>query len=245
MHLMVSSNISITVCLASYNGSEYIRVQLDSILKQLPSSAEVIISDDGSTDSTVAVINKIPDPRIKLLTGNKFSSPVLNFQNALQYATGEYIFLSDQDDVWLPDKVKIMTEALENGAQLVISDARIVDENLNVIHDSFFAARDSHTGFLKNLLKNRFAGCTMAFRADLLKKALPFPEKIHMHDWWLNLVAHLTGRVEMIEKPLILYRRHGANASETGEKSSSSAIEKIMRRLYLLYCSLRRVYLGR
>lgn len=95
--------------MTTYNGEKYISVQLDSILKQLSENDEVIISDDSSTDRTVDVIKNFKDKRIKLYEDNHFHSPIFNFENALEKASGDIIFLSDQDDVWLDNKVKIMT----------------------------------------------------------------------------------------------------------------------------------------
>lgn len=126
----------ITVCMATYNGEKYIEEQLESVLMQLHSNDEVIISDDGSGDSTVDLIRTFNDPRIRLLVGNNFFSPTQNFENALKYAKGDYIFLCDQDDVWLPDKVESMLQYLLQ-YDLVVSDCKVVDAELNVISQSF------------------------------------------------------------------------------------------------------------
>ena len=109
----------LTVCIATYNGEKYIRQQLNSVLIQLGENDEVIISDDSSSDATVEIVRSFNDSRIKLLVDNKFSSPVRNFENALKYATGDYIFLCDQDDIWLPDKVKSMLPYLKKQCDLV------------------------------------------------------------------------------------------------------------------------------
>ena len=98
----------ISVCMATHNGGKYIKEQIDSILVQISNEDELIISDDSSTDDTVEIIKKIKDKRIKLFENNKFFSPNLNFENALLHSKGDIIFLSDQDDIWKKDKVKIM-----------------------------------------------------------------------------------------------------------------------------------------
>lgn len=100
--------MKITVCLASYNGQNFIKEQIESILSQLSAIDELIVSDDISSDSTLDIVNSFKDDRIKILSGIKFASPIRNFENALKYATGDVIFLSDQDDVWLPNKVRVM-----------------------------------------------------------------------------------------------------------------------------------------
>jgi len=98
--------MKISVCMASYNGEKYIRQQIDSILPQLGESDELIISDDSSTDDTISVVKSINDNRIKLIKDQKFKSPVSNFENAIKNATGDFIFLCDQDDIWQPNKVE-------------------------------------------------------------------------------------------------------------------------------------------
>lgn len=171
----------ISVCIATYNGEKYIKEQLKSVLLQLSVNDEVVVSDDGSNDNTVELIQSFSDSRIKLLLKNRFSSPVRNFENALKHAKGDYIFLCDQDDIWFPGKVKTMLSYLKQ-YDLVVSDCKVVDADLNVISESFFSGRLSGKGFWKNLIKNTYLGCCMAFRNEVLHYVLPFPDKIAMHD---------------------------------------------------------------
>lgn len=200
----------ISVCLASFNGGEYIAAQVESILAS-PRVSELLIADDGSTDNTRQVLASIADPRVKLLSGPGRGA-VANFEFLLRQASGKFIFLSDQDDVWLPRKVDAMLQALEE-ADLVISDCSVVDGGLNVIARSFFRARGSGPGVLKNLWRNSFLGCCMAFRRQILSYVLPFPGNLPMHDWWIGLMASRKGRVVFLDEVLTLYRRHGANAT--------------------------------
>ena len=102
----------ISVCIATYNGARYIGEQLASILKQLSAEDEVVVSDDGSTDGTLDIVRSFNDRRIRIVDGPRRHSPTLNFEWALRNAKGEYIFLADQDDVWLPDKLKAATDML-------------------------------------------------------------------------------------------------------------------------------------
>src|SRR5674476_13034 len=114
----------ISVCLTTYNGEEYILEQIQSILCQIGNDDEVIISDDGSTDHTLKILNKQEDHRIKIYHNNNSKGIISNIENALTYAKGDIIFLADQDDVWLPNKVRICSEALINN-NLVISDCYV------------------------------------------------------------------------------------------------------------------------
>lgn len=200
----------ISVCLACYNGARFIGEQVRSILAS-PKVSELLVSDDGSTDQTTQVLASIGDPRIKLLRGPGRGA-VANFEYLLGCASGERIFLSDQDDVWLPRKVDAMLAALD-AADLVVCDCAVVDSELKVIEPSFFRARRSRPGLLSNLWRNSFLGCCMAFRREVLSYALPFPRNVPMHDWWIGLMASRKGRVVFLDEALTLYRRHGANAT--------------------------------
>lgn len=234
----------ITVCIATHNGGKYIKEQLESVLPQLDASDEVIVSDDGSNDNTVDLVRALNDSRIQLLVDNKYSSPVQNFENALKHAKGDHIFLCDQDDVWLPDKVEIMLKHLMHH-DLVVSDCKVVDANLNVIFESFFMQRSSGKRFWKNLIKNTYLGCCMAFRKEVLCYVLPFPRKIAMHDIWIGLSVEMYGNTFFLPCQLMLYRRHGSNASFGGDKSKYSLVYKMKYRLYMLFYLLKRKHWDR
>jgi len=200
----------ISVCLAAFNGERHIGAQIASILAS-PLVTEVLVSDDGSTDGTRAAVAAIADPRVKLLSGPG-RGVIRNVEFLLGRAAGEYIFLADQDDVWLERKVDATLRALEQ-ADLVVSDCAIVDEQLKVVTPSFFAARGSGPGLAKNFLRNSFLGCCMALRRGVLDYVLPIPAAVPMHDWWIGLMASRKGRVRFLDEVLVLYRRHGANAT--------------------------------
>jgi glycosyltransferase involved in cell wall biosynthesis len=227
--------------MASYNGQLFIGEQISSIIKQLSHEDELIISDDGSSDLTLDIINGFvaTDTRIKLFSGPQIGL-VANFGNALEQAQGQYVFLADQDDVWEDNKISVFLKHLHQN-MLVVSDCSVNDENLNVISDSFFALNGSKNGFIKNVYKNSYLGCCMAFRKELLKDILPFPLQIPMHDWWIGLVAESKYSVKFIPERLIKYRRHGGNASPTAEKSTSSFFTKLNYRLSLIYCLCTKV----
>ncbi|MFA6072445.1 MAG: glycosyltransferase [Janthinobacterium sp.] len=120
----------ISVCIATFNGAKYIKAQLSSILNQLGKDDEVIVSDDSSSDHTIEIIRQFNDSRIKIYSDNKFQSPILNFEHAISKATGKYIFLSDQDDEWAPDKVATLLPLLEE-KMLVASHFRFIDQHSN------------------------------------------------------------------------------------------------------------------
>lgn len=208
--------MTISVAMAAYNGSRFIHEQICSVLPQLGAEDELVISLDPSSDDTEKIVRAFceSDARVKLLHG-KGQGLLKNFEHAISACTGDIIFLCDQDDVWMPDKVKKVLHAFEeSGCALVMHDARIVDIELNVAKESFFAARGAATGRLKNIIKNSYIGCCMAFKRELMPYVLPFPQDLPMHDQWIGLLAETHGGVTLLQEPLLLYRRHGENASD-------------------------------
>lgn len=231
----------ISVCIATYNGGHFLKEQLDSILLQLNFNDEIIISDDSSKDDTLDIIQSYQDRRIKLLPNQTFHSPIYNFENALKHANGDFIFLSDQDDVWEANKIEVMLSHLSQYS-LVVSNCSIVDKNGVTIRDAYFNDETLKTGVLRNIVHNNYLGCCMAFRREVLDIALPFPTKMAMHDIWLGLCASFFFSTIFIPDKLIQYRRHGNNASATAEESNLTWSYRIKYRLYFLYHLVKRAF---
>lgn len=219
--------------MATRNGEKYIHQQLGSILSQIGETDEVIISDDSSSDKTVEIIKTFDDKRIWLFENNLFHSPVYNFENALKKATGDMIFLSDQDDIWMENKVKIMMGLLQQ-YDLVVSDCIIINEKEDIIHESFFKTRGSKKGFMNNLVKNSYMGCCMAFDRRMLDIALPFPGNLPMHDMWIGMIGELYGSTYFCDEKLVKYRRHENSTSSTSSPSPYTVKDKISFRVNLL-----------
>lgn len=233
--------MKISVCMATRNGERFIGRQLASILPQLGPDDEVVISDDTSTDDTVSIIKGIADPRIRLHEGNVFFSPTFNFENALGKATGDIIILSDQDDIWLENKVAIIRERFLRQPvpiYLVMLDGCVIDEEEKVIAPSIFEKINAGKGLLKNIYDNTYMGCCLAFSRELLMIALPFPRQIPMHDMWLGLLAEIFGEVDFVAVKTICYRKH--TASHTDFKRSFLPITQLKRRCFLIYHLVRR-----
>lgn len=229
----------ISVCMATFNGAAFVVPQLQSILSQLGDGDEVIISDDGSVDGTLERVAALADPRVRVISGHASLGVVGNFDRALGQARGDYIFLSDQDDVWLPGKVNRCVEMLQTQL-MVVTDCAVVDEYLVTIMPSFFRYRRSGSGFWKNLWKNSYLGCCMAFRREVLLDAIPIPRNVAMHDIWLGMIAELKGEVVFLPESLSLYRRHSGNASFTSEKSRYSWLQRLKFRSVLLWLLMQR-----
>lgn len=230
----------ISVVMAVYNGEKYIREQLNSILPQLNLDDEIVISVDPSSDNTNKILNDYMEKycQIKVFEG-KGQGLIKNFENAISKASNEYIFLCDQDDVWLPNKVETILSVFEKEAcDLVLHDAKIVDENLNIIENSFMCQRKSNGNYLKNIIKNSFIGCCMAFKKDFKKTILPFPKDIPMHDQFIGLLALKKGKVVLLKRPLLLYRRHDNNASD---EKHANFMQMIKWRINILKSVVKRV----
>jgi glycosyltransferase involved in cell wall biosynthesis len=218
--------------MAIKNGEPFLAAQIESILPQLKSDDELIISDDHSTDRSIELIQKFNDIRIKLFT-NSGEGLISNFENSLRKSSGRYIFLADQDDVWEPNKIEMMTRQL-HAFDLVVCDCELVDEDLIQSNESFFELNGSRKGFVNNLIRNSYMGCCMAFHRKILDKALPFPKNLLVHDGWIGLVGELYFTKTFIKEKLVRHRKHKDNASFTGTKSKISFSNRINYRIRLI-----------
>lgn len=210
----IASLPQVSVALASYNGCRWLPQQLDSVLRQLAADDEVVVVDDGSTDDTPACVHRVGDARVRLIASPVNVGVRSSFGRALSACRARHVFLCDQDDVWLPGKRDTLLAALQAGATLALSDAEVIDADGHVIEPSFMARRGGFRGgVIHTLVKNRYLGCAMAFRRELLDWVLPIPADVPMHDMWIGALAALHGRVAYIDRPLMKYRRHGGNVS--------------------------------
>lgn len=214
---IVVKGIRVSVAMVSYNGEKYIREQLDSILNQLTEEDEVLISDDGSVDNTRNIIEEYQkkDARISLLEGPKRGIKK-NIENVLKHCKGEVIFLADQDDIWKAGKVEKVLKIMEQkNVNLVIHDAAVFCEKPEQIFmESFFKFRNARPGITKNIFKNSYIGCCMAFRKEIVEKVLPIPLMIEMHDQWIGILSDFYyGKSVFLREALLFYRRHGENNS--------------------------------
>jgi len=238
----------ISVCITTYNGEKHLNAQLDSILIQLNFDDEIIISDDGSTDSTLEIIKSYNDKRIKVFNHTKdntfsnytFNKITKNIENALMYAKGDFVFLADQDDVWKEDKVERCLKGIKNNL-LLFHDCEVIDYNQEVIIQSYFVHNHSHNGLFYNLINSSYLGCCMVFRKELLNKALPFPKEPIPHDLWLGFIAESEKSVVKYNEKLIYYRRHSGNQSTSAGKSEWSIAYRIKYRLLIAFAFIKRI----
>jgi glycosyltransferase involved in cell wall biosynthesis len=210
------SNLSVSVVMATYNGNVYLSEQLKSVLAELLPDDELIIVDDCSRDGTLDLLDSLGSSAVRVVRNSTNVGVLATFERGLLLANKEIIFLCDQDDVWLPGKRAAFVAAFERDPQilLVVSDAQLVDAGGTVTAPSFMATRGGFRGgILSTLVRNRYLGCAMALRRELLFAALPIPRSVPMHDMWLGALGSILGRVHYISTPLIQYRRHEGNVS--------------------------------
>lgn len=199
----------VSVVMAVRNGEKYLRQQIESILCQLGEPDELVISLDPSIDMSGVIIAGFTgsDSRIRVVEGPGRGA-IYNFENALKHANGEIIFLSDQDDVWEADKLSAcLAELSKKDTLAVVHNAIVAGEDISASKCMFFE-NGFYPGVFKNIVRNRYIGCCMAFKKELLRAALPFPKNLPMHDQWLGIIAKKFGNVAYIDTPLIRYRRH-------------------------------------
>ncbi len=215
----------ITILMATYNGEKYIKEQIDSLLSQTEQRFTIVISDDGSTDSTIEIISdyvkKYPE-KIKLINNDQQQGAKYNFLNLMIKNKDDYIMLCDQDDVWLSKKIEISLEAIQklestygtNMPLLVHTDLKVVDQKLNLIFDSYkdmINVNYARVELKDQIIQNTLTGCTAMYNrtlADLINKQ---PKFFVIHDWWLILLASAFGKIAPIDERDILYRQHDDN----------------------------------
>lgn len=194
--------------------------QIDSILPQLHIKDELVISVDPSSDNTLEIVRDYEknDPRVKVVENKDHSKGLVsNFEYGLKQCKNEIIFYSDQDDIWIENKIDQICHVFDDPQVTVaFHDAKLVDENLKVTAPSTFALRGgARTTVLGNLVRLSYIGCCMAFRSKYLSVILPLATTGRSHDWWTGCICGCYGRMVAIKEPLVLHRMHGNNATVT------------------------------
>jgi glycosyltransferase involved in cell wall biosynthesis len=235
----VGSTPKVSVVVATYNGSEYLAEQIESILAQTRAPTEIIVSDDGSSDSTLDIVTTFQNaqprkggPVWRVLSRKKPRGVAGNFASALVVATGDLIAFADQDDLWEANKLETLISHFDYPrALLVHSDGRLIDAKGREMGSLMGALRltPRERRALRGgraldalLRRNLVTGATMMIRRSLLDTALPIPPG-WIHDEWLALIAAIQGGVVFDQRPLVRYRQHGANQIGAARLSVSEA----------------------
>lgn len=230
---------SIAILLSTYNGELYLKDQVESIIKQNYRNWNLYIRDDGSKDSTVDIIKYFVQTysNIHFVEDNQNKGAALSFLYLLEVVEADYYMFCDQDDIWLHNKIDSVLQILKNNENknpfLVFSDAKVVDQNLNIISNSFWKYNKTPPSLIvKNpyyiSVFNCAPGCTMIFNKELKKKLYDYDDNIIMHDWYIMIKALQNGIVKYSEEPLILYRQHQNNTLGADEISYKNRVKKII-----------------
>ncbi len=223
--------VSIIIC--TYNGENYVKEQLESLLNQTYKNIEILIIDDLSTDNTIPIVKKIAQKNnnISIHTFKNNVGYIKNFERGIALANGELIALSDQDDWWFPTKIEKLVIQIGD-YDLAYCDSSFVDENLKPLNNSFSTIKNMISG--KNcipfLIDNCVSGHAMLFKKELFNLAKPFSKNIP-HDWWLTFFATNNNGIIYINEPLIKYRHHQTNIiASSSKKKKRTRTERLNTR---------------
>lgn len=225
---MLGTDVIVAVVMSTYNGAEYIKEQINSILSQGYSDFSLYIRDDGSSDNTLGIIHEYceKDKRVSLYSDLKGNlGPAGSFLEMINNISADVYMFADQDDVWLQNKISdailFFKNNKDNKPKLYCTDLKVVDKNLNVISDSFMV-RENYNPVKQNslgrlLFQNFVVGCTSAINKELVdvfktSNSKECIKNIIMHDWWFALLAVTYGEIFFNPKASILYRQHGRNS---------------------------------
>ena len=214
----------VQILMPVYNGEKYLKDQIDSFLRQTYPEWELLIRNDGSNDDSQLIIDEYcknhPD-KIRFIDKPKENLGLVGSLNVLlSQASGDYIMLSDQDDVWLPEKIELSLTEInrierDNKPAMVCTDAICVDENMEVISESFFESQKFIHGIVgdkeKMMALNEVQGCTVIINRSALSCICPLPSFMKIHDMWIGVMCAHYGSVSYLHKQTLLYRQHTGN----------------------------------
>lgn len=240
----------VSVCLASYNGEKYILQQVFSILEQLNEFGELIVVDDCSTDKTTDLLYSIKDNRVKVYVNRENLGHVKTFENAILKAQGDFIFLSDQDDIWIPGRLSMMLSELKSGEKSVVAtNFYLFDDNIELATQNKkrlpSSCSRSKIALLIFLGVIPYFGCAMAFKRSVKGILLPFPSYVESHDLWLAFVGIFEGGISHVECESLYHRVHGSNLTPKRRRSLAKVAKTRFYFLLLLSCVFLRKYKAR
>lgn len=232
----------ISVCMATYNGSSYIREQLGSILSQLPNDAEVLVGDDGSVDDTLSIIQEFNDPRLKIIRNEVNLGYVRNFESLIERASGDYIFLSDQDDIWPLGRVDRMISLMKESKSLLVVgqiESFIKSVECRTFFCGFKEDRDrSPWRNIVDIFLGRsvpYFGSAMLLSKNIKKIILPLCSSEVSHDIWIALVANMNSSISHLDGTVTYRRVHGSNLT----KDNRSFLAKLRTRVVWFFALLK------
>lgn len=244
----MSDRMTVSVCMATYNGGRYLKAQLESILPQLHAGDEVVVVDDASHDDSVAVVESLESPFIRIHRNEENRGYVRTFERAMTLARGEVLLLADQDDIWPDGRVDALC-AFADSRPIVASNLVLLDtgEPLRspVTGRPWLLQETQDTQPVRNELRillgdAPYFGCAMAVRRDALELVLPLPAYLsESHDLWIATVGNAAGLLKHLELPTVHRRVHESNASTSRPRGLVAALRSRVL-LLRLWCEARR-----
>lgn len=226
----------ISVAMATCNGEKYLKKQLDSIYAQTYKNIEIVVTDDYSTDSTVDILKEYKEKYgLQYVVNDQNLGFVKNFEKAISLCSGEYIALSDQDDIWEANKIEVLMNKIGT-FDLIHSASSLIDDNSNLISPLWIKEDNFKYSFEKLVFSNTITGCTILFKRELLNDFSPIPSGEKYHDWWLALLASRNNSIIYEPTPLVQYRQH--TAQDTGA-TVDTFYTKMKRYFKNIFCKRR------
>lgn len=213
------ASAAVSVCMATYNGEHYLAEQVSSILAQMNADDELVVVDDASKDGTVAYLESLGDPRIRVYRNIDNLGHVQSFAKAIGLACHKYILMADQDDVWINGRLSAMRDALDAGFFLVSTNSEFMDGEGRLIQPLHPDLKEEDSYFyLSNIVRiftgrAYYDGCAMGLRDELRQLVLPIPGYVESHDLWIAMAANAAGSNLHLARRTLCRRIHGGNAS--------------------------------
>ena len=237
----------VSVVIATYNGARFLRQQLQSIIDQTYPNIEIIVVDDASRDDTISIVTEYAttDHRVRLHRSEGNIGFLKNFERGVLSSSGDYIALSDQDDIWLPEKIEILMRECKDHP-LIYCDSELIDENGKSLGIKLTDLKN-----LKNFdspinyaVGGTASGHAMIVKREVVVESLPWPSMV-THDFWIGFVSTFTGPMKFVDQVLVLYRQHennvigvtggGAKATPQKRKTKEERDELKRQRIRLMY----------
>ncbi len=226
----------VSVALAVYNGEKFLPQLLASLQYQTIQPLELVVLDDGSTDTSVEIIESFTLSFEKKIFSNDINmGPVFTFKKLTGLCKGNFIAFCDQDDIWLPHKIEQLLFAIKKinseTPAVAFSDLSIIDEEDKLVHNSFFKLRSTKPDnfSLDDLLfENIVTGCASVINKAMVNELDKMPLNVMMHDHWMALISYSFGKHAFINQPLVLYRAHGSSVTD---KQKASYLKNFVNQL--------------
>ena len=220
----------ISIAMATYNGAKYLREQLDSLFNQTIQDFELVVCDDCSTDNTWQILESYAtnNSKMRIVENDKNLGFKGNFEKAIRLCEGDYIALCDQDDIWLPDHLSVLLDAMDDEIQIVCGECFFVDEygqDLGFKHGYLYGLDYKPTNSMdiaRHIFLNigSVQGTAMLIKRDFFNWALPIPKETVYHDCWFAAIACFTGGFKFLETPVLKYRRHSGEVTIDHKRQS-------------------------